>query len=68
MSIFAWPDGARYDEADELIADLEKLVNCGLVTRVRRVGGPTRYSIAPPDDDHGGGELEAARGAVFSAG
>lgn len=68
MSILAGRDGAGYDEAEELIADLATLVNCGLVTRVRQVGGPTRYRIAAQHDDDDGDELDAGPGVVFSAG
>ena len=68
MSILAGRDEAGYDVAETLVADLEKLVNCGLVTMIRQVGGPTRYGIAPRGDDDGGGDLVAVAGDVFAAG
>jgi hypothetical protein len=68
MLIFAGRDESGYDEADELIADLEMLVNCGLVTMIRQVGGPTRYGVAPRGDDRGGDEPGTVVGDVFSAG
>ncbi len=68
MSILARRDDTEYDDAEELIADLKKLVDCGLVTTVREVGGPTRYCFAARDDDEGGDEWDPAPGAVFPAG
>ena len=68
MSTLAGRDEAGYDAAEELIADLAALVNCGLVTTVRQVGGPTRYRVAARDDDAEDGEPNAAWGDVFSAG
>ena len=68
MSFLAGRDEAGYEDAEELIADLETLVNCGLVSWIRQVGGPTRYGVAPRGDDDGGGELGAVAGDVFPAG
>jgi hypothetical protein len=68
MSILAGRDEAGYDAAEELIADLAALVNRGLITRVRQVGGPTRYALVPQGDDDDGGGLSPGSGAVFSAG
>ena len=68
MSIFTGRDEAGCDDAEKLVADLEMLVNCGLVAMIRQVGGPTRYGVAPRGDDDGGGELGAGAGDVFSAG
>lgn len=68
MSILGRPDDVGYDEAEELVADLETLVSCGLVTTIREVGGPTRYGVTPRDDDRDGGEADAAPDAILSAG
>jgi hypothetical protein len=37
------PAAADLDEADQLIADLAALVDAGLVTVRRQLGGPARY-------------------------
>jgi hypothetical protein len=68
MPILGRRDETGYDDAEELIADLKELVDCGLITTVRAVGGPTRYRVAARDDDDGGNEWDPAPGAVFSAG
>lgn len=68
MSILAGREERGYDQAEELVADLGKLVSCGIIVAVREVGGPTRYCVAPQDGDDGGGELHPTPGAVFSAG
>jgi hypothetical protein len=66
MPILAGRDEAGHDEVEELIADLETLVSCGLVTKIRQIGGQTRYGVAARGDDRGGGELGAVAGDVFA--
>jgi hypothetical protein len=68
MLNFAGRDEVGYDEAEELIADLEALVRCGLVTAVRVVGGETRYGLAARDGDNRDGEPDALPGDVFHDG
>jgi hypothetical protein len=69
MSISGGRDTRRYDEAEELMADLEALVSYGLITAVREVGGQTRYCLAPRDGDpSSSGDVGVAPGAVFAAG
>jgi hypothetical protein len=36
-----------HDDEAAVIADLDILINCGLVVAVREPGGATRYGIAP---------------------
>jgi hypothetical protein len=40
-----------YDEAAAVIADLGRLIDCGLVVAVREPGGATRYGIASRHQD-----------------
>ncbi len=68
MSILGEPDDVGYDEAEELVADLKMLVNCGFITAIREVGGPTRYGVAPRDDDSDEGDEGIAGDAILSAG
>ncbi len=42
----AGPLPGELEEADELIADLAALIDAGLVTVRRQLGGPVRYGAA----------------------
>jgi hypothetical protein len=45
------PPPSELDEAEQLVGDLAALVDAGLVSVRRQLGGPARYGIAMNLDD-----------------
>jgi hypothetical protein len=45
------PSPAELDEAEQLVADLATLVDAGLVSVRRQLGGPARYGAVVDLDD-----------------
>ena len=60
------------ERAAALIADLERLLNCGLIVAIREPGGATRYDVATRSRDHAGDACglaaDDAIGTVFDGG
>jgi hypothetical protein len=64
--------GRADERAAALIADLEKLVYCGLIVAIWEPGGATRYDVAARSRDHTGDACglaaDDAVGTVFDGG